>query len=447
MATPAKPTRSKPAGRDQRRPASAPRQGGAKRVSRASLARRSDPTQKSRPKAGATQHIKASRPAPSPQDLLAIYRPDLYQELLDSNAPLYRYGQVYEHLVQHPGVEFADATSIPGDLRSRLHDRGASVLRETARRSSEDGTTKLLLSGADGACIETVVMRYRQRVTACISTQVGCAVGCVFCGTGGMGLTRNLDVAEIVDQARAVSALLRDEGRRLSNVVLMGMGEPLLNLQAVLASIRVLTDPSGMNMSHRSLSVSTVGIPAGIRRLAEEEPQVNLAISLHAADDALRARLIPAKFRHSLAEILAAAWDHFEMTHRKLLVEYVLLGDVNDSPEDARRLATLLKGHVVAVNLLVWNQVWQAPHPRPAATANKRSVAAAVGATVPATSSGRPDRPPGQLHAPSRQTVEAFRSILTSSRIETVVRQSKGDRIDAACGQLAGRLRSYSDKS
>ena len=439
MATPAKHARLKPAGRDQRRPASTSRQDGANRVSRASVARRSDSAQKSPPKTGAMRQIKASRPPLSAQDLLALYRPDLHQELLDSNAPLYRYGQVYEHLVNHPGVEFADATSIPGDLRSRLQVRGTSVLRETARRSSEDGTSKLLLAGSDGACIETVVMRYRQRVTACISTQVGCAVGCVFCATGGMGLTRNLTVAEIVDQARAVSALLHGEGRRLSNIVFMGMGEPLLNLQAVLTSIRVLTDPSGMNMSHRSLSISTVGIPAGIRRLADEEPQVNLAISLHAADDALRARLIPPKFRHSLTEILAAAWDHFELTHRKLLIEYVLLGDVNDSPEDARRLAALLKGHMVSVNLLVWNPVWRGPQPKSATAANRP--------TIPAADSGRADRPAGLLHAPTHQAVEAFRSILTSSRIETVVRQSKGGRIDAACGQLAGRLGSYSDKT
>jgi len=253
-----------------------------------------------------------------------------------------------------------------------------------------------------------------------------------------MGLTRNLTVAEIVDQARAVSALLHGEGRRLSNIVFMGMGEPLLNLQAVLTSIRVLTDPSGMNMSHRSLSISTVGIPAGIRRLADEEPQVNLAISLHAADDALRARLIPPKFRHSLTEILAAAWDHFELTHRKLLIEYVLLGDVNDSPEDARRLAALLKGHVVSVNLLVWNPVWRGPQPKSATAANRP--------TIPAAELGAPGRPGRLFTPPNHQGVEGLRRNLASSRIETVVRQSKGGRIDAACGQLAGRLGSYSDK-
>jgi len=357
--------------------------------------------------------------------------------LADSDSPAYRYRQVYEHLAHHPGSAFADATALPGDLRSRLETRGASVLRETARRSSEDGTTKLLLAGSDGACIETVVMRYRQRVTACVSTQVGCAVGCVFCATGGMGLRRNLDAAEIIDQVRTVSALLRDEGRTLSNVVYMGMGEPLLNLQAVLRSIRILTDPAGMNMAHRSISVSTVGIPAGIRRLAEEEPQVNLAISLHAADDRLRARLIPPRFRHSLAEILTAAWDHFELTHRKLLVEYVLLGGINDSPEDARRLAALLKGHVVAVNLLVWNRVHVSSPTKPSA-GEARPAAGSADKT-------RSDEAPGALRAPTPQAIAAFRSVLTSARIEAVVRQSRGDRIDAACGQLAGRRGAYSD--
>ena len=386
---------------------------------------------------GSATRAKLPKAALGPQELLGLYRPDLAQELADSDSPPYRYRQVYEHLAHHPGSAFADATALPGDLRSRLETRGASVLRETARRSSEDGTTTLLLAAPDGACIETVVMRYRQRVTACISTQVGCAVGCVFCATGGMGLRRNLDAPEIVDQVRAASALLRDEGRTLSNVVYMGMGEPLLNLQAVLTSIRILTDPAGMDMAHRSISVSTVGIPAGIRRLAEEEPQVNLAISLHAADDRLRARLIPPRFRHSLAEILNAAWGHFELTHRKLLVEYVLLGGINDSPEDARRLAALLKGHVVAVNLLVWNRVRASSPAKPSA-----------GETRPAAASAdrtRSDDAPGALRAPTPQAIAAFRSVLTSARLEAVVRQSRGGRIDAACGQLAGRRGAYSD--
>ena len=366
---------------------------------------------------------------------------------MDSGAEQYRYLQVYEHLTHHPGVAFTEATPLPVELRSTLEKLGASVLRETARCSSQDGTTKLLLTGADGACIETVIMRYSQRVTACVSTQVGCHVGCAFCATGALGFRRNLTAAEIVDQVRTVIAVLRSEDRTLSNVVYMGMGEPLLNLQAVLTSIRLLTDPLGIGMGHRSLSVSTVGIPAGIRRLAEEEPQVNLAISLNAADDRLRALLIPAKYCHPLAEVLNAAWDHFAMTRRKLLVEYVLLGGVNDSPEDARRLAALLKGHVVAVNLLAWNRVTSSPDESLSAA---EGLSAAESRPSPeGRRSETPARTPTQNHSPvgfrpaTREAIEGFRSILVNHHIETVVRQSKGSGIDAACGQLAARRRSY----
>jgi 23S rRNA (adenine2503-C2)-methyltransferase len=285
--------------------------------------------------------------------------------------------------------------------------------------SSADGTTKLLLRATDGATVEVVAMRYRQRVTACISSQVGCPVGCAFCATGGLGFTRNLSPAEIVDQVRAVNALLAGENRRISNLVYMGMGEPLLNLSSVLDSIRILTAPRGLNLAHRSLSVSTVGIPAGIRRLAKSEPQVNVAISLHAADDATRARLIPPRFRHPIAAILDAAWEHFALTKRKLLIEYVLIGGVNDSPADARHLADLLRGHVVTVNLLPWNPV--------------------PGLLSPAPTGG----PATRFRAPSTETVAAFRAALTDRKIEAVLRQSKGAGIQAACGQLAAQERSY----
>ncbi len=348
----------------------------------------------------------AAEPAGA-RDLLELYRPDFARTLADLQAHGYRHEQVVEHLFRRPLLPFSVSTVLPGDVRAALDEEGASSLTVSTTRTSRDRTTKLLLATKDGEAVEMVIMRYQRRVTACISSQVGCPVGCAFCATGQHGLARNLSVAEVVDQVRIASAIGAEEGWRVSNLVYMGMGEPLLNLQAVLDSIRVLTNPRGLGLGHRSISISTVGIPAGIRRLARSEPQVNLALSLHAADDQTRAQLVPDKFRQPLAKILAAAWDHFEITRRKLLVEYVLLQGINDSTSDARRLAGLLKGHVVTVNLLAWNPV-----------------AALAGFT-----------------ASEPAVVAAFRDTLTIAGVEAVIRHSKGAGIDAACGQLAGRRR------
>lgn len=350
----------------------------------------------------------------SARDLLSTFRPDLTRVLADLDVPNYRYQQVFEHLFRQGRQPFSASTVLPSDMRSALDAAGTCTLQVEAAQTAPDRTTKLLLRATDGAAFEMVIMRYRERVTACISSQVGCPVACAFCATGQGGFERNLTTAEIVDQVRLAAALVADEGRRLSNLVYMGMGEPLLNLQAVLDSIRVITDPAGLGLGHRAISISTVGIPAGIRRLGRSEPQVNLALSLHAADDRTRALLIPDTYRHPLERVLAAAWEHFDLTHRKLLVEYVLLEGVNDSTTDARRLAALLLGHVVTVNLLAWNPV--GPRPLP--------------------SDGREGFRPS-----SKAAVIAFRDALQRAGVEAVIRQSKGTGIDAACGQLAGRTR------
>ena len=390
--------------------------------------------------------------------MLALYRPDLRDALDRAGVPGYRYDQVYEHLIRRPLQPFAQASALPADIRHALDALEASYLAPVESQTASDGTIKLLLRARDGALLEAVMMPYQKRVTLCISSQAGCPVGCVFCATGALGFRRNLAAAEIVDQARAVTALALDEGRQISNIVYMGMGEPLLNLQAVLDSIRVFTDPKGMALAHRALSVSTVGIPSGIIRLANAEPQVNLALSLHAADDGTRARLIPRKHLHPLAEILTAAWQHFSITHRKLLVEYVLLRGVNDSVEDAKKLAGLLRGHVVAVNLLVWNPVaGLAPGSLLEAPANKprregahpgqadRGARATGGLAARDLGLGR-GTDPGVAQSrffrfqPSLPAaVAAFRETLLESHIETVVRRSKGAEIQAACGQLAAR--------
>jgi 23S rRNA (adenine2503-C2)-methyltransferase len=379
--------------------------------------------------------VVVRRPAPaqdrSPQTLLSLYRPDIAALLQEKGSETYRYGQVYEHLFHKLTTPFAEASTLPVELRSALAPLGLSTLRQVQEQTAADGTTKLLLATQDDAYIECVIMRYSDRITLCLSSQIGCPVGCHFCATGSMGFRRNLSAAEIVDQVRVATDLAGPEGRRVSNIVYMGMGEPLLNLQAVLDSIRIVTDPRGFGLAHRALSVSTVGIPSGIRRLGRVEPQVNLALSLHAADDETRALLVPKRYRHPVSEILDAAWEHFALTHRKLLVEYVLIGGVNDSPDHARALARLLRGHVVAVNLLAWNAVRRAAMPR-GSVPHARPSGRGPGVTESATAAV-------PLHPPNAASVAAFREILLTNHIEAVVRRSKGGSIQGACGQLAGK--------
>ena len=355
-----------------------------------------------RPSRGSTADALSS-PSTSPPARADIssYRPDLAAILSEQAAPAYRYKQVYEHLTQHPGLSFSEATNLPGPLREVLDEAGHSTLAVAGRFDDPDGTTKLRLKAvADDVALETVIMRSAKRSTVCVSTQVGCALGCAFCATGSLGFTRDLTAAEIVDQVREARALLAQEGRRVTNIVYMGMGEPLLNLDAVLLSLKLLHDPNGMGHSARSLAVSTIGVPSGIRRLAREEPQVNLALSLHAADDELRTRLIPANRRFPLRDVLSACDDHFALTRRKLFVEYLLLAEVNDSPRQANILADLLRGRVVTVNLIPWN---------------------------PACGDFSPSPP---------EVMVAFMNALKTRGVEVSTRESRGRSIAAACGQL-----------
>lgn len=449
MTRPSKRPSPKPRSRDSCSAVAEPHSPGPAQGSQAPRRKRAPRLGQARPPKPAPAKTGAARPgraALTPPALLGLYRPDISQALIDAGAPPFRQAQVLEHLLRRPHLSIAEATVLPGGLRVRLEECGETSLQVEASLTAADGTVKFLLSAADGARIETVLMPYRDRVTVCVSTQVGCPVGCAFCATGGMGFRRNLSVAEIVDQVRPASISAASQDKRISNVVYMGMGEPLLNLGAVLGSIKVLTAARGLGMAHRALSVSTIGIPAGITRLGREEPQVNLALSLHAADDETRARLVPDRYRHPLSDILDAAWEHFAMTHRKLLVEYVLLGGVNDSPEDARRLAALLRGHVVTVNLLAWNPVDprgpalpRGPAGRTAPEVSGRSKKAALPPGPPAASTV----PAVRLRPPAAAAVAAFLSVLREAHVETVVRRSRGVGIGAACGQLAARPSSY----
>ncbi len=273
--------------------------------------------------------------------------------------------------------------------------------RVAARRQANDGTEKLLLELADGERIECVLLRDdREHCAVCISTQVGCAMRCAFCASGIDGVVRNLATGEIVEQMLQLQRLIRPE-ERLSHVVVMGMGEPLLNLDRLLPALAEAAAPDGLGISARRITISTVGLPDGIRRMAEEKIQYHLAVSLHAANDDLRNQLVPANRNVGIAAVLAAADEYFEKTGRRVTYEYVLLGGVNDRLEHARQLVALLKGRPSLVNVIPYNAVVGLPFRAPSAAATAR-----------------------------------FAGALEDGGLTVHVRRRKGAGIEAACGQL-----------
>jgi 23S rRNA (adenine2503-C2)-methyltransferase len=324
--------------------------------------------------------------------------------LLDGE-PSYRVAQVWEGLYRH-GSDPAELTTLPKELRARLSAAGdlAPALSPMTESVSDRGdTVKWLWSLADGARIETVLMHYPERTTVCVSTQAGCAMACGFCATGQAGFERNLSTGEIVEQVVRARRLALAGGRRVSNVVFMGMGEPLANYERVWAAVVRLHADVGLSARH--LTLSTVGIVPGIRRLAGEGLPVNLAVSLHAANDALRDSLVPINRRYPLDELMAACADYLEAKGRRLSFEWALIDGVNDRPSDASELAGLvgrlpLGAHV---NLIPLNPT------------------------------------PGFLtRGTPAAGVRAFRDRLVALGVNATVRQNRGTSIDAACGQLAG---------
>jgi len=292
-------------------------------------------------------------------------------------------------------------SDLPKELRAQLAaDARLWTTRVLMHKTTADGTEKLLVQLEDGQQIECVLLRDGIRRTICVSTQVGCAMGCVFCASGIGGVARNLTTGEIVEQMLLLDRLLPD-AERLSHVVVMGMGEPLANLDALLPALHAATSPTGLGISARRVTISTVGLPPAIHRLAESKCRYNLAVSLHAPDDELRNRLVTVNQNIGLAEILKAADHYFESSGRRLTFEYVLLANVNDRPQHARRLAALLEGRGALVNVIPYNRVLGLPY-----------------------------------ETPSVATVERFAKTLLIAGINVFVRQRKGDQIDAACGQL-----------
>jgi 23S rRNA (adenine2503-C2)-methyltransferase len=313
----------------------------------------------------------------------------------------YRAGQIRQWLFEQRVESFEAMSNLPKALREQL--AADFTIFSTAidrQHGASDGTEKLLLRLHDGHHIECVLLRDGSRRTICISSQVGCAMGCVFCASGLDGVVRNLTAGEIVEQMLRLARLLPTE-ERLSHIVVMGMGEPLANLDRLLPALSEATSPTGLGISHRRITISTVGLPPAIDRLSQLDARFQLAVSLHAPDDMLRNELVPVNKNIGLEAIIAAADRYFEVSGRRLTFEYVLLGGLNDQPQHAQRLAKLLHGRLALVNLIPYNSV-----------------------------AGL------QYETPTKQNVERFVGILTRAGLNVQIRERKGDEINAACGQL-----------
>jgi 23S rRNA (adenine2503-C2)-methyltransferase len=322
-------------------------------------------------------------------------------------------GRLWKYLYREFATGWGTMPELPGGLRSRLEREAALSLPVAAQATTSHGeqTCKYLLELDDRQRVETVRMQCRGRATACLSSQVGCALGCVFCATGQMGFTRNLTAGEIVAQALYVARSLRDGGEipddqgstGLRNVVLMGMGEPLLNYDAVLQAIRILREPAGLAIAAKRITLSTVGVVPGIIRLADEGPLCSLAVSLHAATQDVRATLVPAAHKWPLDALMEACRYYCRRTNRKIFFEWTVIEDQNDSAEQAQALVRLLQGIPAQVNLIPLNPT--------------------AGYEIGASQASR---------------IDAFQATLRSAGLPATVRRRRGIEIAAGCGQLAG---------
>jgi 23S rRNA (adenine2503-C2)-methyltransferase len=341
-------------------------------------------------------------------NLYDLSREELSGLITEWGFPRFRADQLWHWLYQRKATSFDEMHNLPADLRTRLHSNAQlgrlDVLR--ALRSSDGETRKFLFRLPDGQFIETVLMEYNdQRRTACISTQAGCAMGCVFCATGQMGFARHLTEGEIIEQALYVARVLESEGERLSNVVMMGMGEPFHNYDNTMDAIEKLTDSEGLAIGQRHITVSTVGLVPAIRRFADEALQVRLAISLHAATNDERSALLPINRKWDIDELLDAVREYIQKTGRRVTFEWAAIAGENDTPEQAHALGKLLKGMLAHVNIIPLNPT--------------------------GGYAGRPTDP---------DRLERFTSILQSYGIPATVRVRRGIDINAGCGQLKAEV-------
>ena len=317
----------------------------------------------------------------------------------------YRARQVYEALTHGLVTDFADMTTLPVDLRRAFAQRLEPLsLRAVESQATADlAARKTLFETRDGHVVEAVLMTYTARATVCVSTQVGCAVGCAFCASGRMGLQRGLEAEEMVDQVFHFARVLRGEGRQVTNVVFMGMGEPFHNYDETLRACRLLNDQAGFRLAARAISVSTAGVVPGIDRFADEPLQLNLAVSLHAGTDELRSRLVPLNRTYGLDDVFGACARYVRRTHRKVLFEYVVLRGVNDTPEQVQALQARVRPPHYHLNLIAFNE----------------------------TGDG--------FVRPQARDLAALCAQLQQAGVLCTVRRSPGRGIEAACGQLAQR--------
>lgn len=338
-----------------------------------------------------------------------LYIDELRALLATYALPAYRADQIFAWLYQKQACNWEEMTNLPNTLRQYMQEQQVSLdcLKVVDRATADDGTVKYLLELEDGKTVESVYLPEADRRTACLSTQVGCGMGCIFCATGQMGLIRNLSPAEIIDQALRI---IRISDHRLTNLVLMGQGEPLANYEAVIKALRIINDPAGLGIGARHITISTCGVVPGMKRLTEEGFSFNLAVSLHAANDMLRDRLVPINRVYPLRELLATTVEYGVRTGRRITFEYTLVDELNDSPEALKDLIHLIdvwfpaqKRTLCHVNLIPFNPV--------PGSGFKRSPIARI---------------------------KDFAAALNQAHIETTIRKEHGTSLAGACGQLQG---------
>jgi 23S rRNA (adenine2503-C2)-methyltransferase len=335
-------------------------------------------------------------------NLIGLLPSELEDLAVELGASRYRGRQLATWIYRKSIFDIEAMSDLPKDFRQQLAELAVVEMPELERETpSADGSRKLVFAVGGGSRISSVVMPDDERITLCVSTQVGCGFACGFCLTGVMGLERNLTAGEIVAQVLAANRLL-EEGRRVTHIVFMGMGEPLANYPALVKAIRILTDAKlGLAYSPKRITVSTVGLVPGIEKLGREDLKVNLAISLHATTDEVRTRLMPVNRSFDIAMLMAAVKRYPLASRQRVFFEYVMLEDVNDTVDDAQRLARLLRGVKSKVNLIPFND-WEG----------------------------------ARFRRPPLARILAFQSVLLDAGITTTVRWSKGEDIGAACGQL-----------
>jgi 23S rRNA (adenine2503-C2)-methyltransferase len=353
--------------------------------------------------------IPPAEPAPSrrlPPTFYDLSLEELTARLVERGDPRFRASQMYQWAYRHGAEDYAAMRTLPAALQEDLAQTlpFSPITVERTFEADNGDTLKMLYRTRDGQFLETVLMFYPDRVTVCVSCQVGCAVGCAFCATGIGGLERNLSTGEMVAQVVDAARLARQRDRSLTNLVMMGMGEPFHNYDATIRFLRILNDPEGMGFGARRMTISTSGVIPGIRKLAEEPMQVNLAVSLHAPNDELRSRLVPINARFPIDDLMSACDEYVAATGRRISFEYALMKGINSDDATAVELAELLRGRLCHVNIIPFNPVDLLPFERP-----------------------------------EHDDIERFADRLREAGIQTSVRYSRGLEIAAACGQLRAR--------